>query len=268
MFQQKKKLGLALSSGGWRGSAHIGVIKALEEAGIHIDYIAGASAGSLMGGSYAIDRDIKKLERLFKEEMNFRKLFYAFSDPRPSWGIFKGNRMVKIWESYFGKHKIEDLEVPFTAMACDLLSGKAVELNKGDLSTAIRASVSVPFVLQPVLVDGKRLIDGGAAVPIPAKTARQMGAEVVIAVNLYKNIFPINPEKMSSIGATLKSSQVMLHHLAEYSAQNADLILRPDIKENSNYSDPFSGFVNNKGTLDTGYEVVMENIEEIKKLLS
>lgn len=268
MFQQQKTLGLALGSGGWRGSAHIGVIKALEEAGIRIDYIAGTSAGALMGGSYAIDRNIAKVEQMFRGEMNFRRLLYAFSDPRPRWGIFKGERMIKIWENYFGQQRIEKLAIPFTALACDLLSGKAIELSKGELSRAIRASVSVPFVLKPVAIDGKRLIDGGAAVPVPAKTARQMGADVVIAVNLYKNIFPINPEKMSTIGTTLKSSQVMLHHLAEYSAQNADLILRPDIKENKDFSDPFSGFVKNKDTLDTGYDVVMENIEEIKKLLS
>ena len=95
-----------------------------------------------------------------------------------------------------------------------------------------------------------------------------MGADVVIAVNLYKNIFPINPEKMSTIGTTLKSSQVMLHHLAEYSAQNADLILRPNIQENKDFSDPFSGFLKNRGTLEAGYDVVMDNLEAIKKLLS
>ena len=268
MFQQKKTLGLALGSGGWRGSAHIGVIKALEEAGIRIDYIAGSSAGSLMGGSYAINRDIAKVENMFRGEMNFRKLLYAFSDPRPRWGIFKGERMIKVWENYFGKYNIQNLEIPFTALACDLLSGKAVEIKKGDLGTAIRASISVPFVLKPVMLDGRRLIDGGAAVPVPAKTARQMGADVVIAVNLYKNIFPINPEKMSTIGTTLKSSQVMLHHLAEYSAQNADLILRPNIHENKDFSDPFSGFLKNRDTLETGYDVVMENIQKIKKLLS
>ena len=129
-FNKKKTLGLALGSGGWRGSAHIGVIKALEEAGIKISYIAGSSAGALMGGSYAIDRDIKKVEQMFRDEMNFRKLLYAFSDPRPRWGIFKGERMIKIWENYFGKQQIEKLEIPFTALACDLLSGKAVELKK------------------------------------------------------------------------------------------------------------------------------------------
>jgi NTE family protein len=268
MFQQKKTLGLALGSGGWRGSAHIGVIKTLEKAGIRIDYIAGASVGSLMGGTYAIDRDIEKLEKVFRDEINFRRLLYAFSDPRPSWGVFKGDKMLKIWEGYFGKHKIEKTEVPFTALACDLLSGEAIELKKGDLGTAIRASISVPFVLKPVKIDGRRLIDGGAAVPVPAKTCRQMGADVVIAVNLYKNIFPINPEKMTSLGAVLKSSQVMLHHLAAYSAQNADLILNPDIEETKNYSDPFSGFVKNKGTMSKGEMVINKNIEEIKKLLS
>lgn len=267
-FHQKKSLGLALGSGGWRGQAHIGVIKALLEAGIKIDYIAGASAGSLIGGSYCALQDIALLENIFREKIHKKQVLYAFSDPGLKGGLFKGNRVIKMFEKLIGKQQIENLKTPFCAITSDLLTGKVIEINSGDLSTAIRASTSVPFVFSPVKYGQRSLVDGATAVPVPAKTARQMGADVVIAVSLYKNIFPIKATKISPIKAVLKTSHVMLHHLAKYSCQCADLVLEPDIKEKGTYSNPFSGFAKNEGTIEAGEEVVRKNLSEIKKLLS
>jgi NTE family protein len=113
-----------------------------------------------------------------------------------------------------------------------------------------------------------RLIDGGTAVPIPVKTVKQMGAEVVIAVNLQKNHFPMDDHKISAFKTVLKTSQVMLYHLAQYSQQPADLVLYPDIDEKGDYNNPFVGFVNRGDVLDDGEKVVRDNIQKIKELLA
>ena len=265
---KQKKLGLALGVGGWRGLAHVGVIKALTQADIKIDYIAGSSAGALVGGLYASSGDVKFVERVFRENMNYRRLLYAFSDPRPKWGLFKGEKIKKIFERYLGDARVEDCQIPFCAMATDLLTGKVVEIKTGSLSQAIRAAITVPFFLQPVRLNKMRLIDGGAAVPVPVKTVRQMGAEVVIAVNLQKNHFPMmDRKKMSAFKTGLKTSQVMLYHLAQHTQAPADLVLYPNINESGDYSNPFLGFLTHNDVLIDGEEAVQKNLEKIKQLV-
>ncbi len=267
-FKQRKTLGLALGSGGWRGQAHIGVIKALLEAGIKIDYVAGASAGALIGGTYCALQDVQLLENIFREQIHKKELFYAFSDPGLKGGLFKGQKIITMFEDLVGKRKIEELQVPFCAVTSDLLTGQVVELKNGDLATAIRSSISVPFVFTPVKYKNYHLIDGATAVPVPVKTTRQMGADVVLAINLYKNIFPIKNTKISPIKAALKTSHIMLYHLAKYSCQGADLVLEPNIQEKGTYSDPFSGFAKNEGTIEAGEAIVKAQLSTIKKLLS
>jgi NTE family protein len=268
MIKKQKKLGLALGAGGWRGLAHIGAIKELLKHDIEISYIAGSSAGAMVGGMYAAFRDIEKVEAIFRENMNYRRLLYAFSDPKPKWGIFGGNKIEEIFEEYLNDKQIENLKIPFCALASDLLTGKAIELKKGNLSKAIHASMSVPFFLQPVQWGEMRLIDGATAVPIPVKTVKQMGAEVVIAINLQKNHFPMDDHKISAFKTALKTSQVMLYHLAQYTQHPADLVLYPDINENGDYKNPFLGFVKRGDVFADGKKAVQDNIEKIKELLA
>jgi len=267
-FQQKKSLGLALGSGGWRGQAHIGVIKTLLEAGIKIDYIAGASSGALIGGSYCALQNIELVEKIFREKIDKKQVLYAFSDPGLKGGLFKGDKVVEMFENLIGTRKIEDLKTPFCAIASDLLTGQVVEIKNGELSTAIRASTSVPFVFEPVKYGKYSLVDGATAVPVPVKSTRQMGADVVIAVNLYKNIFPIKNTGIGTIKAVLKTSHIMIYHLAKYSCQTADLILEPNIQEKGTYSDPFSGFAKDEGVIEAGEEITQRNLLKIKELLS
>lgn len=264
---KQKKLGLALGAGGWRATAHIGVIKALKHYKINVDYIAGSSAGALVGGMYAAFNNINKVEEIFKENMNRKKLMYAFSDPRPRQGLFKGGKIQKILDTYLEDCQIEDCKIPFVAMTTDLLTGKSVRLTKGSLSKAIRASISVPFFLRPVMWGNKRLIDGATAVPVPVKAVREMGAEVVIAVNLQKNQFPMTQVKASTLQTTFKTSQVMLYHLAHNSQKDADLILYPDIEEHGEYSNPFTPFFKKRNVLESGQKIVKKKIVKIKELL-
>jgi len=221
-----------------------------------------------VGGAYCALEDITVLEKAFKKEATGKTMRKAFSDPRLKWGMFKGGKVTKIFEELVGDKKIEKLKIPFCAISSDLLTGEVIEIKDGDLALAIRASTSVPFVFEPVEYKKCRLIDGGAAVPVPVKTVKQMGADIVIAVNLYKNIFPISVKKMSLLKAMLKTSHVMLYHLAKYSSQAADLILEPDIKEGKVYSNPFSGFITKKDTIKTGESVTKVNLKKIKELLS
>lgn len=267
-MKQTKTLGLALGSGGWRGLAHIGVIKELEKNNIKIDYIAGTSAGALVGGVYASLGNIDKVEQIFRENMNYRRLLYAFSDPRPKWGLFKGDKIKNILDVYLPNQKIENCQIPFCSITTDLITGKVVELKNGSLSKAIRASISIPFFLQPVKHGKMRLIDGATAVPIPVKTTKQMGADIVIAVNLQKNQFPIKNINSSAIKTALKTSQVILYHLAQHTQAPADLVLYPDIKEHNDYSNPFTNFAKRNDVFSNGEAVVKKNIHIIKQLLS
>ncbi|KKS02123.1 MAG: Phospholipase, patatin family, partial [candidate division WWE3 bacterium GW2011_GWC2_41_23] len=152
-----KKVGLALGSGGWRGLAHIGVIKVLEKNGISIDYITGSSVGALIGGLYAYYGSVDELEKIV-ENIRYRDMINALSDPRAELGLLKGNKFVAFLEGYLKGAKIEDLKIPFKAATTDILTGETVYLEKGNLATAIRASISIPLVLAPVEIEGRKLV--------------------------------------------------------------------------------------------------------------
>lgn len=267
MFKKRtKKIGLALGSGGWRGLAHIGVIKGLLNNNIPFEIIAGSSTGSLMGGSYAAVQDIEKLEHILKN-IGLSDLLSAFRDFRPNEGLFKGGEFKKTIKNIVGDIDIEDLPITYAATAVDFKTGELVFIKDGSLATAIRASASVPLVFQPTRIDDQRLIDGATRLPIPVPLAREMGADKVIAVNLYKNVFPVFKGKYSSIQMALKSSHLLLRELARRDCEQADLTLYPDIPESKRYN-VFSNFLGKADKLiDLGEKVVEENLSEIKRLV-
>lgn len=262
-----KKVGLALSSGGWRGLAHLGVIKALIKHGIPIDYIAGSSVGALVGGMYDALKDIDKLEEVIGG-LGYRDLAKVLSDPYSSSGILKGEKMVKFLKRHVGDKKIEELEIPFGAVTTDLKTAKTVVLRKGSLVEGIRASISVPLVFEPVEYGEKLLIDGGTSTPVPVKVVRDMGAEVVIGVNLYGHAFPIESWKNGKLGrmeVVKLSYHLVLYGLAKRDVEKADLVIEPKVVERGiNF---LSKIVHNKEAIKRGEEEVDEMIEKIKKLI-
>lgn len=261
-----KKLGLALGSGGWRGLAHLGVIKALLKHKLNFEVIAGSSTGSLIGGAFAATQDIEKLEELFKK-LTTTDLIKLFRDFQPNQGLFKGDNFKKIIKEVVGEVQIEDLKIKYGATAVDFKSGELVFIKDGSLVTAIRASASVPLVFQPVRKEGKQLIDGATRLPVPIPLAKELGAEVVLAVNLYKNVFPVFDGKYSAIQMALKSSHLLLSELARRDCEAADLTLYPDIPESKKYN-VFSNFLGQAEQLiEIGEQAVDENIVEIKKLV-
>ncbi|MDH3637431.1 MAG: patatin-like phospholipase RssA [Gammaproteobacteria bacterium] len=184
--EQRPSIGLALGSGSARGWAHIGVIRALAEMGIEPDIVAGSSIGALVGAAYASDQ-LDKLERwvislTWKEILNYLDVSLL------SGGIIQGDKLLKFVRDQLNDPLIESLPHPFGAVATDLDKGREVWLRDGHLMDAVRASIGLPGLFTPIKLNGRWLVDGGLANPVPVSLCRAMGADVVIAVNLNSDI--------------------------------------------------------------------------------
>ncbi len=227
-----KKIGLALGGGGAKGFAHIGVIKALEAAGIEIDYIAGTSMGALIGGYYAATKDIKTLEEL---SLGIKKSdIFPISEiiHMKNGSLFQGETIVKILDHHLTDIKIEDCKIPFAAVATDVKTGDEVELKHGSLVDAIRASVAIPMVFSPQEIGGRVLMDGGFSNPVPADIVREMGADTVIAVDVSSRWITapdeiLNTRDMYSLFRNALS--VIEYQIAKNILKGADIILRPPV---------------------------------------
>jgi NTE family protein len=273
-IKNRKKIGLALGSGGWKGIAHVGVIKALVENNIPIDFIAGSSVGSLVGGMYAALGDIYKVEEIINK-FDKKDLFNIFADPSIKTGMIKGDKVVQFIEDSVGDVNIEDLKIPFCAIATDLLKGDAVYINKGSLSSAIRASSSIPLLFEVPTYKGNYLVDGGAVEMIPAESVKKMGADIVIGVNLFKNSFPVTNVPKSEKGISKSeiaflTYRIILNRLSEYCEEKANVVIGPLIPlplGGSSGLKWFSNFVEEKGIIKAGEEATLKLIPEIKKLL-
>ena len=210
---QRPKIGLALGGGGAKGAAEVGVLKVLEEAGIHVDYIAGTSIGSIVGGLYAAGYSASELETMFQTQewlslLTDRKaslnnepyttidgVTYIFGFPvmdRNSRGIgvMSGGRIEQLIDSMVsvkGCTEFEGLNIPFRCVTADIRNAKEVILSKGVLCKALRASMAIPGIFKPVEHNGLLLVDGGMLNNLPVDVCRQMGADIVIAVDLQQN---------------------------------------------------------------------------------
>lgn len=191
----KKKIGLALGSGGARGIAHLGVIRALREAGIEADMVAGTSMGALVGMGLAANRLNEMREVVL--HLDWKKALHYFVEARiPRSGLIDGARVLEFIRLHSRDRRLEDLDIPCAAVATDLASGMEVVLDKGETAEAIRASIAVPGLFTPVHRAGRLLVDGGLVNPVPVSVARKMGAEVVIAVDVA-HFEPLTPGQMA-----------------------------------------------------------------------
>ncbi len=200
------KIGLALGSGSARGWAHIGVIKALTEAGIHVDYVAGTSVGAVVGAVYASGRIDS-----FKDvvlQLDWKKIAFFLDVVFPKSGLIDGNRIAEFIRSHVGEKNIEDLSLPFCAVSTDLATGNEVVFQDGDIIEAVRASISVPGVFTPVRKSGAILVDGGLVNPVPVSVVREMGADLVIAVDLNHDII----DKKGLKKASITNSSALAHN--------------------------------------------------------
>ncbi|MFH1213401.1 MAG: patatin-like phospholipase family protein [Candidatus Neomarinimicrobiota bacterium] len=182
-------IGLALGGGGAKGLAHIGVIRALEEAGIKIDYIAGTSMGALVGAVYASGFPIDTLEKI-AIETDWKTTAKLFSPGLSASGFVDGKKVKEFLYTFYGDKKIEDLAIPFAATATDISNGKLYVINKGSVIEAVRASISIPVVFTPVQHGESFLVDGGLVNAVPIDIVREMGADYVIAVHIVHTVLP------------------------------------------------------------------------------
>lgn len=264
---ERKKFGLALGSGGWRGLAHIGVIKSLTQNNIPINYIAGSSIGSIIGGMYAAIKDVNELEKI-ANSLSFKSIVKSIFQKSSIKASILNNKFDRFFRNIIGDIQIEDLKIPYCAVGSNLLTGKPMVFNKGSLITAMKASSAIPVFFNPVQVSDQMVVDGGMVAPVPTEIVKQMGADIIMGVSLYEGIFPINldpKEKLSKIKAGKISRFLSLKTLSEFNLSMADFPLKLKIP-NEDYGF-FSKFFNNQEIINYGYEVTNPLLEEIAESL-
>jgi NTE family protein len=251
-------IGLALSGGATHGAAHIGVLQVLEREGIRPDYVAGTSAGALIGAAYCAGVPLEDIERLFLsvEWPNLIKMKL-----RPRLSFFDTQPMEAFLKTNIGDITFSDLKIPFAAIACDLTTGDRVVLDQGPLGPAIRASSAVPAIFPPVEIDGRVLVDGGIVDNLPVEQVRKMGAQFIIASDVSKKgstgKSPENPFEV-----LLTTIYIMQAHCAYYNIDLSDCYIRPEISMYSSW-----GFKDSVNVLQAGREAAEEIVPEIKRKL-
>ena len=218
------KIGLALGSGGARGFAHLGVLKALKDNAIPVDMIAGSSMGALVACFYAFGHDIDQLIKLSKA---FRRKHYLdFTIPKM--GFITGNRVKNLIKLFMQGKNIEDLQIPVTVIATDLQTGEKVELTEGPIAETVRASISIPGIFIPEKLNGRLLIDGGVADRVPVSTVKKMGADIVIGVDVAR----VNPKEeiLTVYDVIMQSLDILQMEIGAARESESDIMIRPHVE--------------------------------------
>ncbi len=243
----RPKIGLALGGGGARGAAHVGVLKVLEKEGIKFDYITGTSIGAVVGGLYSAGVPLKDMESAFesgKLMRNFMTVPLTFRiavapvlfvprlfGSKPYDGLYRGNKFRNYVKKDITVHEldIQELKVPFSAVSLNLVDGQPYMIQRGNLGYAMQASTAVPGLRKPVEVEDKLLVDGGVICNLPVKQCREMGADIVIAINIDH---PFSSQEKNAFRKVGSVAQRMLDWdlftLDKAQAEIADVAIHPD----------------------------------------
>lgn len=223
----RPKIALVLGGGAARGFAHVGVIRALEQEKIPIDMIVGTSVGSLIGAIYANDTNSFELEwtafTLEKDDLFDYAIFSAFT----GMGVVRGDKLENFVKTKIHSVNIEDLKLPFAAVATDLNRGTRVVLDRGSVAKAVHASSAIPGVFSPVDYQGRLLVDGGIVDNIPISVARDKGADIVIAVDISENVTNFNITNL--VDVVLQSANIMFNENVKYRKKDADVLITPAV---------------------------------------
>lgn len=261
----KKKLGLALGAGGARGVAHVGFLQALDEAGIKADYVTGCSMGSIVGACYCAG---VPMEEVKKRTLGLKLSHIASLNINPirANGIFRLNKARKLLEEYLGDKTFADLEIPFLCVATDIVAGKIERLNEGNVVDAIIASSSIPGAFVPVEKDGKLLVDGGILERVPTKELLEMGAEVVVAVDVLGDL-TVKKITNNMVDTLLRCIDIVDTRNTQKKhrsrSKSIDLWLEPALGAMDQYQ-----VKNLQFAYDKGYELGKENAEKIAQLIN
>ena len=247
------RVALALGGGAARGFAHIGVIEVLEENGIHPDLVTGTSAGSLVAALYASGRTGKELEGIAINMDESALTDWSF----PGRGLIRGEALAHYIRDATGNKPLEQMKIPLGIVATDLDSGKPILFRRGDVGTAVRASSAVPAVFQPVKIGTHEYVDGGLASPVPVRAARDMGADVIIAVDISQ--LPDGGDTSNALHMLLQTFSIMSRSINELELKEAEIALHPRLVGVAG-----TDFTVRKKNIEAGREAALAMLPQIK----
>lgn len=244
-----KKIGLALGGGAVLGAAHVGVLKALQEADIKIDYIAGTSIGAFVASFFAFDKTLQEIQDI-ASEMEWMDIS-GVSLSR--YALLSNRKLGELIKEHIGNKNLEDSNIPVAMIATNIATGKKVVLKKGAVSDAAMASTSIPGIFQPVKINGELLVDGGIVENVPINTVKEMGADYVIGVDLNAKHSYKEPENI--VDVMVNSFHFMLMAASKLQTEEADLLISPDLSEF------------NRSNMDQINDLIEQGYQEAKKAL-
>jgi NTE family protein len=251
------RIGLALGGGAARGFAHIGVLQVLEEQGIKPDVIVGTSAGSVVATLYAAGKTPAEMANIAMNLDESSLSDWVF----PGRSLMKGEAIAKLVRTHTGGKPIEAMRLPLGIVAADLQSGQAILFRKGDAAQAVRASSSVPGVFEPVKINGHEYIDGGAVSPIPVRFARQMGADLVIAVDI--SAIPEGQPTKGMVDILMQTFNIMGHSISQFELTEADVVMRPRLEGIGS-----ADFASRRLSLLAGREAALSVLAQLKEKIA
>lgn len=252
-----RRVGLALGSGSARGFAHIGVLQALDEAGISAAAVAGTSAGALVGVMYAADMSPWRMQELALTVRDIDVVDMASGGRR---GMVSGQALQRLVNGYLNNKPIESLPRRFAAVCTDLSSGELVALAQGDAGAAVRSSCSIPGVFVPNAHNGRELVDGGLVSPLPIQTVRKLGANWVIAVDVGSR--PAKSPRAGLYEIVLQSFEIMGRALSNMEQQQADFLIQVDTERFDS-----ADFSKRRDLIEAGYTAGQRAIPALRRLL-
>ena len=262
-----KKLGIARGAGGARGVAHVGFLRALEEAGIRADYVTGCSMGAIVGACYCAGVPMEQLHDVALS-LKLSRIAAFNVNPIRSSGLMRLNKAHKLLEDILGGDKqFSELQTPFSCVATDLISGKTVELKEGSVSDAALASGPVPGAVSSAEMNGMFLVDGGVLERVPVRELKKMGAEVIVAVDVLGDLVAISQERPANLIETfLRYIDVIDTRVTSSKRKSRmrsiDLWLEPELGEMDQYKVKQLDYAYEKG-----YELGKANVEKIGELI-
>ncbi len=265
-MKKNYKIGIALGGGAARGYAHIGVLNAVDELSIPISYVSGTSIGSFIGALYA-SGNLKIFEKEIRTKNSFMKDVLFKLDPVfPKLSIMNGNEVIKIFKELSDIRTFEELNIPLTTVATDIINNKKIESNKGDLINAIKASIAIPGVLAPTYVNENLCVDGGLIDPVPLQSIIDMGSDITLAVNLYGlQSSEKNDSKYNIVDIVDRSAKIILNNVTHLSFKNnePDILIEPPI-------DQFKGwdFHRSNELIEIGYNTAKKILNQNEGLFS
>jgi NTE family protein len=258
--RKKPVIGLALGGGAARGFAHIGVIKALESQGIFPNLVVGTSAGSVIAALYASGYRGTELQKIALSLDEAAITDWALPFSGRFGGMIKGDALQAMVNRLVKNQAIENMSMPLGIVGTDLQTGNGVLFQRGDTGQAVRASCSIPGVFQPTIIQGREYVDGGLVSPVPVRYAKQMGADIVIAVNISTE--PSTQDSSGSLGILLHTTSIMGKSINTFELDLAQVVIQPELKGMRG-----TDFKSRNAAILAGEESAMKQMSQIKNLL-